>query len=200
MSADLTPWRIDDEPSRPERFRALMPAAGWCVVYTWFTKDDQIELWWEPIVAWAIRGDPDAEADDTVVAMVREEPGAVELVAADSPIMARPHGLFTEAERQDETTLAALRTAARTRLVRERTEQARQDQEQSVVHAFVTAQPDPATFAARMRNAGARSCHHAFLAITLGDGDASRAIEQARRKPYQLETELRQRGSSCRTA
>lgn len=187
---DLRPWRWNtDSFPKPHRLRSLTPAAGWFAVYGWVdAATDAVELSWEPVACWAIQKGEDAEDDDLVVAVVRFEGGPGLTPAADDEA---PLGLHTEVERQDETVLAGLRDEARKKDAKAKAERQRVAEEQAAVFAFVKAQPDPAVFARRMREAGAQSLHHAALAITLAKGDAAKAVRLADQSIVELQAQAR---------
>jgi hypothetical protein len=98
----------------------------------------------------------------------------------------QPMALHTEAERTDEAVLAGLRDQVRTRHARAQAEGKIRDEESRFVHQFVMAQPHPATFALRMREAGTPSLRHAWLAITLAAGNPDRAVKLARDRTVNL--------------
>jgi hypothetical protein len=156
------------------------------------------EISWEPVMGFAIqRGPNETEAheadDDEVIALIHYD--GCSIVRAGDPLYEADNGgtfgLFPARVQDDPSFVAALRKQAESdwgqKCARQQREQARDDAERPAVQAFVQAQPDSALFARRMRQAGCRSLHHAWLAITLAQGDHLAAIRHAAEPPWQLE-------------
>jgi len=47
-----------------ERIRQLLPADGWRVLYAGEDEHGAVDLWAEPLIAWALITDPDADSDE----------------------------------------------------------------------------------------------------------------------------------------
>ena len=175
---DNTPWRWDHGDTRPIRLRNMIPATGWFGVSGWVTQTGAVELYWEPVIAWVIERGID-NSDDEVRPIMRLE-GGPEIGIATEGYGMKPIALHTDVERFDAELLASLREQVMRQHILDEANAAQRTLESEVVFKFVRAQSDPKAFAARMRNAGASSLHHAWLAITLAAGDPARAVDLAR--------------------
>jgi hypothetical protein len=187
----FVPWIMQPVDIPRRRYRGLIPGTGWLVAYTAPNEQGEAEIFWEPVVAFAIsRGEGDG--DDFIVPVVRHEQFSAHLDSVDEE-----HdtvvGLYTVAERADETLLDELHRKASERIRDDLVKTNRTLTQREAVDAFVQAQPDPQAFCAQMRAMGTRSLGHAWLAITLADGDARQAIALARTAPGDLQRQLNSR-------
>ena len=195
---NLTPWALDLAPSDVARLRDLAPATmPWFAVYFWIEDDGTPVLNYEPVIGWVIQGAKTPDDDDAVVPVVRFEDGPDLTVADSTGGMEPPLALITGHERSDEAMAAHHLEMALKVHAANLANTDRENRERDTVHRFVEAQPDPAAFAALMRR-GARSLSHAFLAITLSDGDPALAAQLALRKGYELVTMLSKRSREGR--
>jgi hypothetical protein len=192
-----TPWIIREDMDMPCRYRGLTPGAGWLVAYAAPNEQGEAEIYWEPVAAFAIARAPQEGGDDVVVPVVRYDRFGAELEPVNQQDTVL--GLYTVAERADEPLMAELHQKAADRIRENLVRAEREAAQRATVDAFVQAQPDPEAFCTQMRAAGAPSLHQAWLAITLADGDAQRAIALTRAERsqpgslYQLEQRRQER-------
>jgi hypothetical protein len=189
---DLNPWQVSLRVHEGKRLRSVTAALpGWYAVYGWVDDSGEVQLDWEPVACWVVVRGLSRDVDDEVVPIVRHEGGPEFWLAVEPAMDLRPLGVHTEAERHDEQLLARLRSDARERHASELAARERRNAQAARVLAFVTAQPDPAQFAAQMRQLSTcTSLEDAAAAIDLSGGDPAMALRWASRRRRERFDEL----------
>jgi hypothetical protein len=193
---NLIPWRTSSTRPPLDRYHALMPAQGWVIAS--YGVDEQAgttpELYWDPVVCFAIqRGSDPSDIgegdDDQVVALIASDGFALARVGDPlyEPYNGKTFGLYPAAAQENPEIIAGLLKEAESDWARKRADHERERAQRSAVEAFVRAQPDPASFASRMRASGCRSLPHAWLAMDLAQGDPAAAIRYAAESLWQLQ-------------